>query len=44
MIGGLPPPSTFSVQDVVEIMGCEVGEERKLIAHGNVFNGKFLKK
>ena len=39
-----PLPSTFAVEDVVEIMGCEVGEEEKLIVHGKVINvnGKTL--
>ena len=31
-------PSTFSVEDVVEIMGYGVGEEGKLVAHGKVTN------
>lgn len=29
---------TFSVSDVVEIMGYGVGEEGKLVAHGKVMN------
>ena len=31
-------PSTFSVEDVVEIMGYGVGEKGKLVAHGKVTN------
>ena len=31
-------PSTFSVEDVVEIMGYGVGVEGKLVAHGKVTN------
>ena len=31
-------PYTFSVSDVVEIMGYGVGEEGKLVAHGKVMN------
>ena len=31
-------PSTFSVKDVVEIMGYRVGGEGKLVAHGKVIN------
>jgi hypothetical protein len=33
-----PPPPTFSVENVVEIMGYGVGEEDKLIVHGNNIN------
>ena len=33
-----PPPFTFLVNDVVEIMGYKVGEEEKLIAHGKMIN------
>ena len=38
VIGKPPPLFTFTVEDVVEIMGYEVGEEEKLIAHRNVIN------
>ena len=33
-----PPASSFSVEDVVKIMGCGVDEEGKLVAHGKVIN------
>ena len=33
-----PPASSFSVHDVVKIMGCGVGEEGKLVANGKVIN------
>ena len=36
IMGEPPPPSTFSVEDVMEIMGHEIGEEGKLVAHGKV--------
>ena len=31
-------PSTFLISDVVKIIGYGVGEEGKLVAHGNVMN------
>jgi hypothetical protein len=35
-----PPPSTFSVDGVVDIMDYGVGEEEKLIARGKVITWK----
>ena len=34
----LPLPSTFSVEDVLEIIGYRVSEEGKLVAYGKVMN------
>ena len=33
-----PPPATFSAEDVVEVMGYEVGEDEKLVAYGKMIN------
>ena len=35
---GLPLPATFSVQDVVEVMGYGVGEDGKLVAYRKMIN------
>ena len=35
-----PPASSFLVHDVVKIMGCGVGEEGRVVAHGKVINVK----
>ena len=35
-----PPPSSFSIEDVVKVMNQGVGEEGKLVVHGNVINVK----